>query len=323
MGELVRRMDYERRSKKRLAIINGSGQRINREYSAPVRAANDMEERKCHLLVQTMERHKQLFLNRCEYEKKVVLKFKDDLDAKSENFSEAKYQHLRAQSALSRLQSANQQANIGPVVEIVPRHYYRTETKSSAVKFDITPDSSDDGSSSEDDTDDKSSELDLATNPNRKSAEPKPTGFSTTIHWATLTKKPPSAELRRRRVSLGLESHRFLPARGVRRQSAPPRVMSALEPRDVRSSRRNSPSLAGSLTSLNENVNNSDNNDVSSRSFRLLKETFKKKKLEKPNPKADKLNSVKADHLNKTTNMYERTMEKFDKLFNETVFLYY
>lgn len=323
MGELVRRLDYERRSKKNLSVECGSGQQINREYSAPVRAANDMEDRKCNLYVQSMEKHKQLFLDRYAYERKVVLKFKDELDAKSENFTEEKYQHVRAQSAAARLQRVNKSPYIGPIIEIIPRHLYRGESKSSAVKFDVTSDTSEEDSTGDEEDDEKVSNKYTDNGDTKEVA-----GFSTTLHWATLTRKPRSAELRRRRVSLAVDSHRFLPARGVRRQSAPTRVMSAYEPRDNRSSsmlsRRSSrSSLGGSVASLCEHVNSADDKHANSRSFRLLRDAFKKKRKEKSNPMLEQLNSVKADHLNKTCNLYEQTREKFDKLFRNNMLMYY
>ncbi|XP_060562970.1 uncharacterized protein LOC132722478 [Ruditapes philippinarum] len=318
MGELIRRLDYQRRTKKSLSVDTGSGQRINKEHSPQVRAANEMAVRKKDLYVKSMEKHKKLFLDRFNYDRKVICRFKTDLDAKSADFNECKFQQLRVQSSKGRLQG-NQEADIGPVTEIVPRQYYRDEGKSS-VKFKFNMDSDEIDSDSEESEDEAF--LDKS-----KTLEQQKHFIKTLNSWTNITKKPPSGVLRRRKMSLAnFESHRFIPARDVRRKSAPPKVMAALQPRDVRSapvgSRRSSRSSLGSASS-NENIEEDKEMDKSGRSFRLLREAFKKKKIETPNPQQDKLNVIRADHRQKSADLLEKTMEKFDKLFSDQVFLVY
>ncbi|XP_045173437.2 uncharacterized protein LOC123534996 [Mercenaria mercenaria] len=323
MGELIRRLDYQRRTKKSLMVDTGTGQRINKEYSPQVRAANEMEDRKKDLSIEIMEKHKKVLLDRFNYDKKVVVRFKSDLDSKSVDFNEFKFQQLRIQSSKGRLEG-NQEANIGPVNEIVPRHYYRSESKS-AVKFDM-PDKNKYSESDERDSETDQSDDDNDFNVKEKHERHK--HFIRTLHsWANVTKKPPSGVLRRRRMSVAnFESHRFIPARDVRRKSAPPKVMSAFQPRDIKSApaitRRSSRSSLGSSSS-NENLQADNEKETGGRSFRLLREAFKKKQIEVPNPEQDRLNVIRADHRNRTANLYERTIQKFEKLFSDQVFLVY
>lgn len=324
MGELIRRLDYERRSKKSLSVDTGSGQRINKEYSTQVRAANEMEDRKKDLLIQAMEKHKKVFLDRHNYEKKVMIRFKDELDTKSEDFNEFRFQQLRAQSARGRLQGNYNNPDIGPVTEIIPRHYYRRQT-SAAVKFDVSDaDKSDDSSDSDEQSDERQSET--------EENVPKGTRSTVVIHplqsWKNISKKPPPGFPRRRRLSVAVfetQENRFLPARVARRQSAPPRVQNVSKPRQVKSasiaSRRSSRSSLTSAASF-ESIH-IDEKETQCRSYRLLREAFKKKKIEVPNPKEGFLNAVKADHLSKTINLHERTLEKFDELFSNKVFSVY
>lgn len=327
MGELIRRLDYQRRTKKNLMVDTGSGQRINKEYSPQVRAANEMEDRKKALFIDGMEKHKKLFLDRYNYDRKVMLRFKADLDAKSVDFNELKFQQLRAQSARGRI-NGNQHTNIGPVTEIIPRHYYRGESKS-AVKFDIdSSNESDNDSFDEESESEHFMDEDVFTDDSRKNGRTSSNCFGKTLNsWANITKKPPSGLLRRRRMTLtNIEPPTFVPARDVRRQSAPPKVMSALQPRDVKSaslmSRRSSRCSITSASSI-ENLPVENENEAASRSFRLIREAFKMKKIETKDPKQDKLNVIKAVHQNQTSNLYERTMKEFEKLFSDQVFAVY
>lgn len=326
MGELIRRLDYQRRTKKNLMVDTGSGQRINKEYSPQVRAANEMEDRKKALFIDGMEKHKKLFLDRYNYDRNVMLRFKADLDAKSVDFNELKFQQLRAQSARGRIHG-NQQTNIGPVTEIIPRHYYRAESKS-AVKFDLDSSNGSDNDSFDEESENEQIMDDVFTSETRKHGRASSNCFVKTLNsWANITKKPPSGLLRRRRMTLtNIETPKFVPARDVRRQSAPPKVMSALQPRDVKSaslmSRRSSRCSITSAGSI-ENLTVENEKEAASRSFRLIREAFKMKKIETTDPKQDKLNTIKADHQNQTSNLYERTMEEFEKLFSDQVFAVY
>lgn len=333
MGELVRRLDYERRSRQTSLLRDGggSGQRINKEYSATVRAANDMEERKMELNIHKMEKEKKLFLNRLAYEKKTILRFKNELDAKSQAFDESVFQKLRGriQSAEGRLQTtpARTKAAVDedPDEKTQARGVFRKLlTKPTCVKFDIGDSDSCDSISDSDSSSDE--EKDSKLHPIKN--------FTRMSHSASFEM------FQRRRISYaefmsGVQpTEKPASAKNTRRLSAPPRVLGAYIPRDVsltssrRSSaatiRRDSKSSEGSVltssASGNELSSGSEGSESTSSSYRLLREAFKKKKVENTNPKEEFIKNMKLDHLNKTDGLYNRTLEKFDQLFSPEVF---
>lgn len=340
MGELVRRLDYERRSRQTSLLRDGggSGQRINKEYSATVRAANDMEERKMELTIHKMEKEKKLFLNRLAYEKKTILRFKNELDAKSQAFDESVFQKLRGRikSAKGRLQTTP--ARTKPAVDEDPDEktqprgdFRKLLTKPTCVKFDIGDSDScdsipDSDSSSDEENDEARKEKDSKLHSIKN--------FTRMSHSASMEM------FQRRRTSYaefmsGVQStEKPASAKNTRRLSAPPRVLSAYIPRGVsltssrRSSaatiRRDSKSSEGSVltssASGNELSSGSEGSESTSSSYRLLREAFKKKKVEHINPKEEFIKNMKLDHLNKTDGLYGRTLEKFDQLFSPEVF---
>ena len=348
MAEQIRRLDYERRSKYKSLMKSSSGiQNIKKECSTQVRAANEMEDRKKHLYIQRNELHKRTFLERHEYERKVVEKFRFDLDLKSQNFNEAKFQLLRSKSAGPRIETDK------PVVlAMLPKKYYEQTS---------------------DDSDDDNTSFRLTRKQNGTGLQ-KYTGHKSTtqtensedklLNFTSLTavfkfkrkknQKPKSAirsasfsEPKKDRIS---ESKRFLhptefmgthgqhgtdlspspdkSAKGsgsitaerakssrFRRQSEPANYLTAYIPRDVRSAppRSSSISAAGS-------GEHSGPDGTPSRSYRLLKEAFKKKRKEQPNPSKDRFDKVKTDHEKRVKLLNERIKRRFNDIFAENVF---
>lgn len=326
MGELVRRLDYERKSKQNSLMRNGGWtQHINKEYSATVRAANDLEERKKDLFILSMEKHKKLFLNHLAYEKKTILNFKNDLDTKSKAFDEREFLELRkrVQSAKVRRQKANKHnsGNIGPVTEIVPRQYYRTESaKIHSVKFNCE-ETKTNGNYSDTESDPDSEEEDVKEEPL--------SNFRQVSGWTQMSRRPSSELMVSRRQSYAefVQDTHIIPdtfhsSKNVRRQSAPPRVMSAYIPSDVSriSLRRSSKSYSshGSSTSLSDVSSGSEEAENASRSFRLLRQTYKKKRKEQTNPREEILKLTKEDHFNKTKDLETRTKAQFEELLSDS-----
>ncbi|XP_052801850.1 uncharacterized protein LOC128232375 [Mya arenaria] len=383
MGELVRRLDYERRSRQRSLLAAGSsGQRISKEYSSTVRYANEMEERRRLLYVQDMEKHKRLVIDRYNYERKVMTKFKNELDSKTQNFNEEKYQQLRrVKSANGRIQNSYQNTDIGKVIELVPRHYYRTKS-AVGVKFLCN---SDESGTDDDDSDvfkerDTDSQTDISAdryiNGHTSGGQKEEKSPSELTQWSSMWKKRHTKSALRRRMSYSnFISEVENPVNidiASRRQSAPPKVITAFIPPDLSTikkrlsisrpqssasgmqqrrtsqpnlkykrpstadlrrmsapalraksasqaalgSRRGSVSSVASSSSLNGSVNGGDEKENTSRSYRLLREAFKKMKIEQPDYKKEWLDRMKEDHLSKTEHLHERTLEKFCKLFD-------
>lgn len=311
----------------------GSGQRINKEYSTRVRATNELQERKKDLCIQHMEKHKRLFLNRHAYEKKMILKFRNELNTKSQKFDETKFGDLRrrVQTARGRLQpptSGNNNGDIGPITELLPRQYYRKDSaKSATVKFYFECSESSSESDVESDT---FSDSDSEVSKGRRNST-----FQQLSNWSRMSQSASSAAIRRRRESYaefvkGTESVDIcIPAPSVRRSSAPSRIMSAYVPRDLpeTSSRRSSQvtttskSSSGSSTSLNDVTNRLEDPTTASRSFRLLKEACIKRRQETANPREEILRSAKQLHYNQTHDLLEKTAEKFKMLISHSCFV--
>ena len=329
MGELIRRLDYERRSKQRSLLRgDGCGQRINKEYSATVRAANDLEERKKELFILEMEKHKKLFLDRFVFEKKTVVKIKNELDTKSKAFNASEFLELRRRvgSAKCKPRTTTQgnNGNIGPVTEIIPRQYYRqTVARTVNVKFKCDYSMSSESESS--DVDSGSDSDDLAVGPLRQVSK-----------WSQIDRRPSSELIDRRRKSYAefiqqtIEAPaKCLPAKNTRRLSAPPRIMSAYTPGDVacapssrRSSRCSTTSCRSEQSMSSNDVNSgNDESESASRSFRLLRQTYKKKKKEYVNQRLEMLKHIKEDHSLKTKDLVDKTKERFKELLSEYFFV--
>ena len=381
MGELIRRLDYERRSRKRSLLVGSSVQRINKEYSNKVRSANEMEGRRQELFVKQMDFHKRLFLNRFAYEKKLTTRFKKELDAKTQDFNEEKFQMLRrAQSARGKLQSGYQDTNIGTVTELVPRHLYRQKS-AHGVKFE-----GEESSESDDDDDvfdcnvaivDKTGACkdfckDVEKTCEDGSMKQENNSGSSLTRWSVMWRRTPKSVLRRRQSyavpKSQVESPIPVDAKG-RRQSAPPHAVAAylppdpvtikkmksqpyymsrplsskpsLRPRSASQAniykqpitsakrretvpdimaRRGSVSSVASTLSVTGSVSLGDDKETQSRSFRSLREAFKKIKIEVPDPTQERFNLMKADHTARTENLHEETLQQFEKLFTEGFF---
>ncbi|KAH3882756.1 uncharacterized protein LOC127864462 [Dreissena polymorpha] len=380
MGELVRRLDYERRSRQRSLLNNTlGGQRIKKEYSNTVRAANAIEERRGDLQVENLERHRRLFLDRYAYEKKVMSKFKSELDSKTRDFNEEKYQQLRrASSAKGRLQSTSQDTDIGTVSELVPRHLYRRKS-AAAVTFSFSEDIGENKEANED----EKLEQQVTFNLNEVFEEKlEALAGQNCINWSTVWKRSDISSRLQRRLSYATfiadAENPINIANNMRQQSEQTGVHTAYIPPDISSIKKsrtpstiqkssviplrpksatqaniykqpilnkssyrpsqsaskvrarsstncNPMSRRGSVSSLASSCSQAGSSsgeelENKSRSFRHLREAFKKVKVEKPDAKLNKLTLVKLNHLHKIEHLHESTLKRFEELFTEDLF---
>lgn len=294
MGELVRRLDYERRSK---SLMKGEfEQRISKEYSTPVRSANAMIERQKDLQIKRAELHLKNFLNRSDYEIKMIKRFGKNLDYKSQKFDESKFDQIRGRSARGRLETVNNKLTSEARDKLTSLTRLNMEVNSARVRretrFSYISDSDSDSESVAIPT------IDIkAINALRRGSR------------TQRQQRPFSSSTSSTSVSETIDT-RAIPSRNVRsarHQMFPERAKSAYIPRDRRPRSRR-PSSAPMEDSTVEAP-------VATRSFRLLREAFKKTREETPNYQKEQLEYDKRQTRKHYELLLERALKKFNDIF--------
>ena len=296
MGELVRRMDYEKRSKS--LMKQEFEQRISKEYSTPVRSANAMVERQKDLQIKRAQLHLKNFLSRLDYEIKMVKRFGKNLEYKSQKFDESKFEAVRGRSARGRLETVNH--DLKSEERDIVGSLTRLNTgmnKMQAVKRDSRI-----GSVSDSDSDSESVAI--------------PTidirGINALRRGSRPVMKRPVSSSTSSTTSEGIDS-RAIPSRNVPRRVWPPRAQSAYIPRDRRpSSHRPASSKVSSNIAAEESTE--DDTQVT-RSYRLLREAFKKTREESPNRQKEQLEFDRIRMKKHYEVLLERSLKKFNDIF--------
>ena len=296
MGELVRRLDYERRSK---TLMKGEfEQRISKEYSTPVRSANAMVERQKQLQIKRAELHLRNFLNRSDYEIKMVKRFGKNLEYKSQKFDESHFEKARAFSARARLQTTNQDLTSEARDKVTSLTRLNTELNSAHARSLRTSYISDSDSDSE--------------------CGPIPTidirGINALRRGSRPRKiqRPMSSSTSSTSVSDTFEN-RAIPSKNIRTKAVPVRARSAYIPRD----RRPCSTRPASSVPLNYSYPDefTDDGPQPTRSFRLLREAFKKTRAESPNPQKEQIEWERQRTRKHYELLLERALKKFNDIF--------
>lgn len=291
MGELVRRLDYERRSK---TLMRGEfEQRINKEYSTPVRSANAMVERQRDLQIKRAQLHLRNFLSRSDYEIKMVKRFHRNLDYKSQKFDESKFEQARGRSARARL-------------ETVSHHDLTSEARdkvTSLTRLNTELNSAHSRANYISDSDSDSESVALPTIDVR--------GINALRRGSRSNRiQRPSSSTSSTSLSDTFET-RAIGAKNIRCKAVPQRARSAYIPRDRRpcSARPSSASNKATLEVSTEEM------CPTTRSYRLLREAFKKTREESPNRQKEQLEFDRRRSRKHYEVLLERTLKKFNDIF--------
>ena len=296
MGELVRRLDYEKRSKS--LMKNEFEQRISKEYSNPVRSANAMVERQKEIQIKRAQLHLRNFLNRVDYEIKMVKRFGKNLEYKSQKFDESKFEAFRGRSARARLETVNHDLTSEARDIVTSLTRLNTETnKAKTLKREAR-------SCNISDSDSDSEPIALPTidirgiNALRRGSRP--------VHIRPVSSSTSSTTS----VSEGLDS-RAIPSRNVRRRMWPQRAQSAYIPRDRRPPSRR-PASGTAKLAVEETT---EETPQATRSYRLLREAFKKTREEFPNLQKEQLEFDRRQTRKHYEVLLERALKKFNDIF--------
>ena len=272
-------------------------QRISKEYSTPVRSANARLERQKQLQINQVELHLRNFLNRSDYEIKMVKRFGKNLEYKSQTFDESKFEKARATSARARLQTTNQDLTSEARDKVTSLTRLNTELNSAQARSLRTTYISDSDSDSE--------------------CGPIPTidirginALKTGSRPMKKIQRPMSSSTSSTSVSDTFEN-RAIPSKNIRTKAVPIRARSAYIPRD----RRPRSTRPASSVPLNHIYSDdpADDGPQPTRSFRLLREAFKKTRADSPNPQKEQIEF----ELQRTRKRHELLLERALKKFND------
>lgn len=295
MGELVRRLDYERRSK---SLMKGEfEQRISKEYSTPVRSANAMVERQKDLQIKRAQLHLKNFLNRSDYEIKMMKRFRKNLDYKSQKFEDSKFEQVRGRSARARLETVNNELTSEARDKVTPLTRRNMELSSAHVRrVSYISDSDSDSESPALPTIDIRG-INALRRGSRSQRPQRP--FSSSTSSTSVSEVIDNKAIPSRNV------------RSARRQRFPERAKSAYIPRDSRPRSRR-PSSVPSNWALEDST---DETPHTTRSFRLLREAFKKTREESPNRQKEQLEFDRRQSKKQYELLLERALKKFNDIF--------
>lgn len=263
-----------------------------------MRSANAMVERQKDLQIKRAELHLRNVLNRSDYEIKMMKRFGKNLDYKSQKFDESKFEQARGRSARARLQNVNQDLTSEARDKVTSLTRLNTELNSAHVRNLRTNYISDSDSDSE--------------------CVPIPTIDIRGINALRRAsrphriQRPMSSSTSSTSVSDTFET-RAIPSKNIRTKAVPQRARSAYIPRDRRPrSTRPSSSIPLNHISSDEFT---DDSPQPTRSFRLLREAFKKTRAESPNPQKEQLEWERRRTRKHYEVLLERALKKFNDIF--------